>query len=231
MTAQTTEGTGPGSAADIKPKIYNGVVKDVNIARNALDSYKGLIIVDKDNESETTYQLDGSMTATGSISTDSGLHVGNNLSVDGYIDCDSYVRGHALGSYLNTSFYTFNSGDVSNSSNTYTDFASVSYTPVSNSSFLMIEYHAPYTVSGGGGDNFRSIITIGATEVTYRTQVWANGVGGGSRSSVLFPISMVSQNSVTSALTIKVSAARNGSDDTLTVDTNGAYLKVIEIAR
>ena len=32
MPAQTTEGTGPGSAADIKPKIVNGVVKSDNLA-------------------------------------------------------------------------------------------------------------------------------------------------------------------------------------------------------
>lgn len=32
MAAQTTQGTGPGSAADIKPKIYNGTVRSDNLA-------------------------------------------------------------------------------------------------------------------------------------------------------------------------------------------------------
>lgn len=36
MSAQTTEGTGPGSAADIKPKIYNGTIKSENIDKNAV---------------------------------------------------------------------------------------------------------------------------------------------------------------------------------------------------
>lgn len=36
MTAQTTEGTGPGSAADILPRLVNGVVKTENLAKNAV---------------------------------------------------------------------------------------------------------------------------------------------------------------------------------------------------
>ena len=36
MTATTTQGTGPGSAADIKPKIYNGTVKSENIDPNTV---------------------------------------------------------------------------------------------------------------------------------------------------------------------------------------------------
>lgn len=219
MAAQTTEGTGPGSAADIKPKIINGVVRDVNIARNALDTYRGLVIVNKDNASGDTYQLTGNMVSTGSIETNS------------FVEATSYVRGHALGQYLNTSFYTFSSGLVTNSSGTYTDFATVAYTPVSNSSFLLIEYHAPYTVNGNGADDFRSKITVGATEITYRDQQWGSAAGSGTRGSVIFPISMVYWNTVTSLLTIRVSAAQNTANDTLTVDTDKAYLRITEIAR
>jgi hypothetical protein len=46
MAATTTEGTGPGSVDNIKPKIMNGVVKDYNIAKDALDNYRGLVVVD-----------------------------------------------------------------------------------------------------------------------------------------------------------------------------------------
>ena len=36
MAATTTEGTGNGSAADILPKVVNGIVKTGNLARNAV---------------------------------------------------------------------------------------------------------------------------------------------------------------------------------------------------
>jgi hypothetical protein len=72
------------------------------------------------------------------------------------------------------------------------------------------------TRSGGSqGDDFRSRITIDGAEITYRDQVWTNGSGGGTRSSVVFPISMVYANSSVSTLTVKVSVARNGADDNL----------------
>lgn len=212
MATQTTEGTGPGSVDNIKPKIINGVVRDVNISRNALDQYRGLVIVDGTGEDDTTYQLTGNMMSTGSI------------------ESDSWIRGHAAGQLLNTKFYTF-SGVVTNSSTSYTDFASVSYTPVSNTSTLLIEYHTMYTINGGAGDSWRSRLTVDGSEITWRDQVFLNSAGGGTRSCVLFPISMVYTNSNLTAKSIKAQAARISADDTLSVDTGSAYLKVTEIAR
>jgi hypothetical protein len=40
MTAQTTQGIGNGSAADVLPKIYNGVVKSNNIAQKSVSGDK-----------------------------------------------------------------------------------------------------------------------------------------------------------------------------------------------
>jgi hypothetical protein len=120
---------------------------------------------------------------------------------------------------------------LTNNSNDYTDFASVSYTPVSNSSSLYIEYNATYAVGGGLADNFRSRITVNDVEITWRNQAWTNSAGGGTRSAVLFPIAMVFSNSVTTALTIKIQAKRDGADDILTLNTNSAVLKVSEYAR
>ncbi len=50
MTATTTQGTGQGSAADIKPKIYNGTVKSENIDPNTVitsDVADGAVTTDK----------------------------------------------------------------------------------------------------------------------------------------------------------------------------------------
>jgi hypothetical protein len=207
MGASTTQGTGNGSVTKIKPVIINGVVKDYHISRDALDSYEGYLNIDGSNEGRPIGTITGDLSATG------------------------YVRGNAAGQLLNTAFYTFNNGVLTNASGTHTDFASVSYTPVSASSTLLIEYHATFAINGADGDGFRSRLTVGATEITWRSQTWTDGPGGGTRSGVLFPISMVYTNSSVAAKTIKASANRASGDDTLSLDTTSAYLRISEYAR
>lgn len=212
MAATTTEGTGNGSVYNQKHLIFNGDVKAENLGVDILHNWQ--------------YDIN----ATGDMTTDSNVSADGDISSGGNITADGYIRGSALGQHLNTSFWTFSGGNVTNASSSYTDVASVSYTPVSASSHLLIEYHAPYTVSGSATDTWRSKITIGGTEITYRTQVWVNVAGQDVRSSILFPIAMKASNNVTTALSIKVSVARTAGDDTLTVDTNNAFLKISEFA-
>ena len=136
------------------------------------------------------------------------------------------------GEVVKMSFYTFDDGEVTNNSNTPTDFATVTYTPTLESSYILVEYHATYTVGGSLGDTFRSRITVNGDEITWRHQVWTNAEGGGTRGAVLFPISMVYDNvDSPNSIEIKVSAYRDGADDTLTVNTNSAYLKITEVAK
>jgi hypothetical protein len=208
MGATSQEGTGIGSIEKLKPLIINGVVKAENLGVDILHNWK--------------YDIN----ATGDMTTES------NVSAEGNITADGYIRGGANGQHLNTSFYTFDNGEVSNGDNNdYVDFASISYTPVSNSSSLYIEYNATYAVNGSNEDSFRSRIMVDETEITWRNQSWADSEGGGTRSAVLFPIAMVFSNSVTTALTIKIQAKRDGADDTITLNTNSAVLKVSEYAR
>ena len=194
MSATTTEGTGYGAVSKIKPLIFNGEVKKINLEPAILDDYE--------------------------------------INIAGNITSEGHIRGAALGQLLNTIFYTFNSGNVLNDSQEYVILANVSYTPVSNNSSLLIEYHTPYTVSGnsvGIPDVFASQITVEDIQITFRTHFYALGNGGGTRSGVLFPISMIYNNTVATALSIKASAAQvTGSNDTLTVNTNSAYLTISE---
>ena len=154
-----------------------------------------------------------------------------DVNVEGNIAATGYVRGSAAGQTLNTQFYTFDDGEVTNSGDTYTNFANVDYIPVSDSSYLLIEYHATYSVNGAGDDDFRSRITVDGGEITWRDQSWTDSAGGGTRSAVIFPISIVYNNDTTDSLNIKVSAHQEAGDDTLTVNTNSAYLRVTEVAR
>ena len=212
MGATTNEGTGSGAVGRSLSPIYNGVVEADNLGVDILHNW------------EYDINATGDMTTTSNVSADGNIYSGGNITAEGY------VRGSALGQLLNTSFWTFGDGNVTNASGTYTDFASVSYTPVSASSHLLIEYQAAYTINGGGTDSFRSRITVDGTTVTYRTQTWVNVGGQDVRSGMLFPIAMVYANNDDVALSIKVSAARVSSDDTLTVDTNSAVLKISEFA-
>jgi len=249
MGATSQEGTGIGSVSKLKPLIINGVVKAENLGVDILHNWKYDINATGDMTTESNVSADGDISSGGDISADGDISSNSNISADGdilsggaisadgdissgnNITADGYIRGGLNGQHLNTSFYTFTAGELTNNSNNYTDFASVSYTPVSNSSSLYIEYNSTYAVGGGLADNFRSRITVNDVEITWRNQSWANSAGGGTRSAVLFPITMVFSNSVTTALTIKIQAKRDGADDTLTLNTNSAVLKVSEYAR
>jgi len=107
----------------------------------------------------------------------------------------------------------------------------ISYTPVSNSSKLYIEFHTTYAISGSGVDDFRSSIVVGSTEITWRDQIWTNATGGGTRSGTIFPIVGVYDNEVTTALIIKIKARQNTANDTLVVDLGSCVLRVSEFAQ
>ena len=250
MGATSQEGVGIGSVSKQKPLIINGVVKAENLGVDILHNWKYDINATGDMTTESNVSADGDISSGNNITADGDISSANDVSADGDISsandisadgdissgnnitADGYIRGGANGQHLNTSFYTFTDGELSNgNNNNYVDFASVSYTPVSGSSSLYIEYNATYAVGGGLADTFRSRITVNDVEITWRNQTWTNSAGGGTRSAVLFPIAMVFSNSATTALTIKIQAKRDGADDTLTLNTNSAVLKVSEYAR
>lgn len=116
---------------------------------------------------------------------------------------------------------------------TYTQIASYSYTPVSSSSTIIVEYNTMYAVGGTNGDNWRSRIMInGSSQITNGFQQWADASGGGTRGGTLFPLMGSYTNSSTSAITISIQAARNSSDDNTTFyGDSGTWLKITEIAR
>ena len=238
MGATSQEGTGIGSVDKLKPLIINGVVKAENLGVDILHNWKYDINATGDMTTESNVIADGDISSGGDVSADGDISSANDISADGDISsgnnitADGYIRGDANGQHLNTSFYMFTSGELSNGNNNdYVDFASVFYIPVSGNSSLYIEYDATYSVNGGNADSFRSRITVNDVEITWRNQTWTNSAGGGTRSAVLFPIAMVFSNSATTALAIKIQAKRDGADDILTLNTNSAVLKVSEYAR
>jgi hypothetical protein len=132
---------------------------------------------------------------------------------------------------LSASDISFTS-NFTGTSGTYTQIASYTYTPISASSYIIVEVNGVYSVSGANGDDWYSQITVAGNEVGYNHQIWTNGTGGGTRSGVLFPLMGRYTNGSSSAKIIAINVKKGTSDDTLTVYSDvGFWLKVTEIAQ
>jgi hypothetical protein len=107
----------------------------------------------------------------------------------------------------------------------------VSYTPVSASSYLLIEADASYYVNGASGDTWGArLVVAGATQRT-KAQLWTNGAGGGTRGSTALPISGRYTNSSVATKAIQVVLERNAGDDTGALNGTDRQIVVTEIKR
>lgn len=216
MGATTTQGTGPGAADNIKPKILNGAVNAGNVQPQALQNYHGDINAVMNNGS--IYGND--------------VYVSGDLQVAGNINVSGYVRGHAVGQVLNVSLNTSSGTFTNNTSGTFTNIMSVNYVPVSSQSKIVVSFDAGFSMDGSGGDSFRSRLIVSGNPIITRDQILTSGaVGTTMRGNTLFPLSYVYTNSSTASTTIAVQAAPLSSDDTVTVNKSQAILTITEIAR
>lgn len=125
------------------------------------------------------------------------------------------------------------------------DFVTYSYTPVSSSSYLVIEFYlAKYdATSGTGNDSWFTQMKVNATSSYSRD---GNGVGNGleimygwqstvngNRSGCLFPLLGRYTNSDTNAKTIAISGRRDSADDYVAYDwtSTSVWMRITEIAR
>ena len=123
-------------------------------------------------------------------------------------------------------------GDISINATAYTTFLTYSYTPVSASSTIIVEFNTKYDINGYGDDSFSSQILVTGTEVAYNTQKFTGNGGGGSRSGTLFPLMGSYTNTTTGAKTININVKRDASDDNILLKRDiSTWLKITEIAR
>ncbi len=170
----------------------------------------------------------------GGVGINTNSVANNTLTVGGNIEATSTIRSTASGQilhqvFLNETDLSINANGVSVSSGKST-VASFNYTPISNTSKLIIEFHAKYDISGSASDNFKSYLKVGST--VLQTQEWLanSNPGGGGRSSALFPIKAVYTNSSTNSVTVSIEVDRVSSDDTFKM-YNDAILTITEVAR
>jgi hypothetical protein len=168
------------------------------------------------------------------------VDVNGNIAASGNITATGYIRSAASGSPLKITL--LNETDLGKTSNTVVDgtgteftIVSYSYTPVSSSSVVLIEFDANYTVPGNFGgtvDEVTSRLKVDGTTVQSKAQRWAklSTEGVESRTPVLFPIKGKYVNTGTTSLTISVTALRTSGDDGVTVLPD-MTLQITEIAQ
>lgn len=160
---------------------------------------------------------------------------GGNLSTAGTIIPGAYTAGQVIkDTMLDNTQFTVNATTVATSTND-TDFITYNYTPVSNSSYLIIHVHvANYDagiVAGSGDDSYYSRIKVDGAEIVYSRQATKNNYT--FRSGTLFPLTGRYTNSNTTAKTITVGVRRDSADDSITIANSGTalWMRITEVAR
>jgi hypothetical protein len=111
----------------------------------------------------------------------------------------------------------------------------MSYTPKYSNSYLIFEYHSVYYLGGAGGDEAWAYLNVNdgtGTRISQSYKTWVNTQGGGTRSSVLFPLTGRYTNTNTTAKTISVDLYNNTDADTINVNSDiSTWLKITEVGR
>lgn len=163
------------------------------------------------------------------------LDTDGNFTTTGYLAPQKWQAGQVIKeTMLGNSELTVISTTIATSGST-TNFVTYNYTPVSDSSYLLIHFHlSRYQPQGTTDDSWYSQLLVGGSEIAYGWQmVNDNGTGTSGRSGVLFPLMGRFTNSNTAVKQIQVAARRDAADDSIVIDNSGTsmWLRITEIAR
>jgi hypothetical protein len=159
-----------------------------------------------------------------------------NMALTGFVQPGAWRAGQIIkDTMLSNSDFTVNATTVATTTSD-TDFITYSYTPTSNSSYLIIHVHvadfrAASDTGGAGTDSYFSRIKVDGNEIVYSRQMTRSGES--SRTGALFPLTGRYTNSSTTAKSITVGVRRDSADDSITI-TNSAtalWMRITEIAR
>ncbi|MDC0948047.1 hypothetical protein OAS86_01725 [Gammaproteobacteria bacterium] len=148
-------------------------------------------------------------------------------------DWSRLINEEASGRVLNVAAFTQSDGIQVNTTANSTTFATIlstSYTPVSNSSRLLITVDLDYYILGWGEDRFLSRITVDGLQIASKEQRSISNSGAGTRSSVLSPIQGYYNNASVSPLTINFDVRRLAGDDSFTTLGIHRLITVTEIS-
>jgi hypothetical protein len=143
------------------------------------------------------------------------------------------TRTPSAGQILNTVIQNITGNAVGVNSTNWTAITqNITYTPKSNNSDIIIEFKTDYVIGGNGSDAWQSGIAVNNIIQSTAYQQWNSASGGGTRSSVLFPIIGNFINSSTNPITIAFFARRASGDDSGTFyRDNSTWIKITEVQR
>ncbi len=143
------------------------------------------------------------------------------LNIAGSVTASGTIRSTQSGQLLNT--IILNETDLSISTNqsvanSTQTILTYTYTPISTSSKIIIEFHGKYSIPGSNNDEWKSHLLVGSTTLQTQRNIWTLADGGGGRGSTLFPLTGVYSNTTGSQITIKVNVEEVSGDDTFTLN-------------
>ena len=178
--------------------------------------------------------INSSSTTTGSLVVAGGMGVTGNVAIGGTFIRSSWTVGEVINTRVYNNTDLGMSATTTINSTTYTNVATITYTPKSTTSHLWIEFDANYILNNGSAaDDFFSRITVAGSAIVEKNQIFMNATGGGTRSGVIFPISGRYTNTTTSGIAITVQAKWGTSDDAISVygNSTSGYMRIQEIGR
>lgn len=113
---------------------------------------------------------------------------------------------------------------LSNNATDNISLAIPAFTPKSTNSRIIIELDADYSITGFGGEEFKTVLFEGTTQIFDKRQRFAPDGGGSTRSPTLTPFIGIYSNSSISPKNFNWKLTRVSGDDVLTVY---AYRSVI----
>jgi len=139
------------------------------------------------------------------------------LDVSGSVNPTKWTKGQIINTvFLAGNDPSFNQTDASNVGISSGRVASYVYTPRSNNSKIIVEYDALYEIVGFNGDTYNSFMyvndTSGGNQIAKKLQKFASQVGGGTRSSTIFPIMGAYTNSGLIDLTFNIMLTSSSQD-------------------
>ena len=178
--------------------------------------------------------LASSNTTTGALRVIGGFGVTGNVAIGGTFIRSAWDVGEVISTRVYSNTDLGMSATTTINSTTYTNIATITYTPKSTTSHLWIEFDANYDYSNGSTvDDFFSRITVAGSAIVEKNQIFIFASGGGTRSGVLFPISGRYTNSTTSGIAISVQVKWGSADDAIRVygSSTSGYMRIQEIGR
>jgi len=175
------------------------------------------------------------LTSTLTGGTLSNVYVVGSLTNIGYMKKNSYLSGEIIQS-KSVIGSTWQDGNNTVVNQTRTIAAmSLTSTQSRNSSYLVFNTDASFSVSSTSSTAFQFVLTSSLTNglksitTTSKTQVYLSTSGGGCRSSTIFPSQAVYPNSEGPGTYIQCLNLQTPSGVTVTLSTNGYYATMDEI--